>query len=107
MNLVEIKKDLVTMSVKEFVTSKAFVSLVPVVRVNENGYPFITFIDKDNKAENVYFSREASKAVDAGVPVDKAMLSTYQIGITHNAQGEERIKLISNSNRVDIASLLD
>ena len=98
---------LVAMTVKEFVAKKGFTQIVPVVRVNENGYPYITFIDGANKAENIYFSKAASKAVTAGTPVDKAMLSVYQIGMTTNAAGEERIKLISNSERVDISSLLD
>ena len=46
-------------------------------------------------------------SVGAGQPVTKEMLSVYQIGITTNAAGEERIKLISNSDRVDVGSLLD
>jgi len=106
MNL-EVKPVLKTLTVKELCASKNFTSLAPVVRTNENGYPYITFIDKDNKAENIYFSKAAAQGVGAGQPVTKEMLSVYQIGITINAAGEERIKLISNSDRVDISSLLD
>lgn len=98
---------LVAMTIKEFVAKKGFTQIVPVVRVNENGYPYITFIDSTNKAENIYFSKAASQAVGAGTPVDKTMLGVYQIGMTTNAAGEERIKLISNSDRVDLSSLLD
>lgn len=102
----ELKSALVTESVKEFAKSKGFVSIVPTVRANEHGYPYITFIDKDNKAENIYFSRAAAQAVPAGTVVDKALLEKYQIGYTKNAAGEERIKLISNSTRVDLDTLL-
>lgn len=100
------QKALVVMTVKELATKKGFTQIVPQVRVNENGYPFVTFIDGNNKAENIYFSKEASRAVAAGTVVNKALLDSYQIGITHNAAGEERIKLISNSGRVDLADLL-
>lgn len=99
-------KELVAMPIKDFVANKKFVQIVPVVRVNTNGYPFITFIDKDNVAENVYFSKRASQAVAAGTPVTKEMLAVYQIGITTNEQGEERIKLITNSDRVELSDLL-
>lgn len=95
-----------TMSVKEFATERSFKSIVPTVRANENGYPYITFIDKDNKAENIYFSRAAAQAVPAGTVVDKAMLEKYQIGFTTNGEGEERVKLISNSTRIDLDTLL-
>jgi hypothetical protein len=105
--LTETKQTLKVLTLKEFCASKGFVQLAPVVRTNENGYPFITFIDSANKAENVYFSRNAAQAVAAGTPVDKAMLSVYQIGVTTNAEGAERMKLITNSDRVDISSLLD
>lgn len=102
-----IKTDLKVLTLKEFCASKGFTQLAPSVRVNENGYPFITFIDANNVAENVYFSKAASQAVAAGTPIDKAMLSVYQIGVTTNADGAERMKLITNSDRVDISSLLD
>ena len=102
----DLKPALVTESVKDFAKKRNFVSIVPTVRANENGYPYITFIDGDNKAENVYFSRAASAAVPAGTVVDKALLEKYQIGYTKNAAGEERVKLISNSERVDLSTLL-
>lgn len=106
-NLTETKSNLKVLTLKEFAAKKAFVQIVPVVRVNTSGYPYVTFVDAKNVAENIYFSKAASKAVAAGTPVDKAMLTVYQIGITTNAAGEERIKLITNSERVDISSLLD
>lgn len=94
-------------TIKEFCSNKGFVQLGKSVRTNTNGYPFITFIDKDNKAENVYFSKSASQSVGAGQLVTKDLLSTLQVATTQNAEGQVRIKLISNSERLDISSLLD
>ena len=100
-------KKLVVQTLKEFCVSRGFTQFAPSVRVNTNGYPFVTFIDKDNKAENIYFSKASSKGVDAGVVVNKALFAGFQIGLTTNAQGESRVKLISNSERVDVNSLWD
>ena len=94
-------------SIKDFAKSKGFMQLAPAVRINTNGYPFITFINEKNEAENIYFSKSAAEQVAEGTPVDKSLLARHQIGITTNAEGEERIKLISNSERVDLFSLLD
>lgn len=99
--------DLSTFTIKEFCAKQGFVQISPAVRTNVNGYPYLTFIKGDNTAENIYFSRKAAAALGAGVPVTKDMLKVYQIGITKNEQGEDRVKLISNSERIDIASLLD
>ena len=96
-----------TTTIKEFAASRKFVQINPSVRENESRYPFITFITADNKAENVYFSKEAAKKVTSGTAVDKQMLSTHQIGFTVNALGEERIKLISNSTRITLSDLFD
>lgn len=94
-------------SIKEFVNTKKFTQIVPVVRENTNKYPFITFIGADNKAENVYFSKELAKTVTVGSPVTKDLINSMQVATVTNELGEERLKLISNSTRVDINSLLD
>jgi hypothetical protein len=94
-------------TIKDYCKSKGFTQIAPSIRSNTNGYPFITFIDAANKAENIYFSKNAALAVGAGQPVTKDMLTVYQIGITENAAGEQRIKLISNSERINLASLWD
>ena len=99
--------NLKAMSIKDFAKMKGFMQLAPAVRINTNGYPFVTFINEKNEAENIYFSKAASEQVAEGTPVDKALLAKHQIGITINAEGEERVKLISNSERVDLFSLLD
>lgn len=101
------KTELKAMPILDFAKSKGFVNIVPRVRINTNGYPYVTFIDSANQAENIYFSKASAEQVAEGTPVDKGLLARHQIGITTNAEGEERIKLISNSERVDLFSLLE
>ena len=104
MELVQ-KDALVVSTIKEFAVQKGFTTVAPSVRVNTNGYPFITFIDDKNVAENVYFSKAAAAKVDAGQVVDKALMSQHQIALTRNEAGEERVKLISNSERIALDEL--
>lgn len=98
--------NLKTLAVREFCKERGFTQAAPKVRVNQNGYPFVTFINpskpKDEQAENVYFSKAASQLVAEGDVVTKDMLNNYQVGFTTNGEGEERIKLISNSERVEL-----
>lgn len=96
-----------TQSIKDFAQSNNYVQVVQQVRINTNSYPFLTFIDAKNKAENIYFSKAASKMVTDGQTVTKGLLSSLMIGITINASGETRTKLISNSERFDLAGMLD
>ena len=105
MELVQNQNKLVVESIKDFATKNNYASVAPTVRVNTNGYPFITFFTEANVAENIYFSKAAAEKVDAGTPVDKALMSQHQIAITHNEAGEERIKLISNSERIALNEL--
>lgn len=96
-----------TMTLKEFATERRIVHVAKAVRENSNHYPFITMIDADNKAENVYFSKKAAESVTVGQVVSKELMKDFMIGFTTNADGEERIKLISNSERVEITDLFD
>ena len=94
------------LTLKEFFNSKNITQITPNIRVNTNGYPFITCIDSKNVSENIYFSKAAAQGVKANQPVTKELLSNYGITITKNAEGEERIKLSSNSERLNVADLL-
>lgn len=93
-------------SVKEFCNQLNVASVASAVRENSNGYPFVTFIDSDNKAENVYFSKEGSKQYAAGSVIGKGFFDKLQIAYVTNEEGEERIKLITNSERVSIDDIL-
>lgn len=94
-------------TIKEFVAQKGYTQVVPKVRSNVNGYPFITLINSKNEAENIYFSKAASADLTVDQDVTKDMFKSYQIAFVKNEAGEERIKIISNSERVDISSLWD
>lgn len=96
-----------TMSISEFVTINKFVEINESIRTNTNGYPFVTFINASNVAENVYFSKASSATIKQGDLVTKEFLANYRIAKTTNADGEVRTKLVSNkSNRISLASLL-
>lgn len=82
-----------SISVKSFCKDKGFVSVAKCVRVNSNGYPYITFINSLNEAENVYFSKKASQDVTEGELVDMNFLKKFEVFETTNAQGETRMKL--------------
>ena len=95
-----------TQSVKEFCSIMNFVQIAPEVRTNVNNYPYVTFINKDNVAENIYFSSKAAMHVTKGQPITRQLMLTHQIAVVKNEKGEERTKLISLSDRIDINSLL-
>lgn len=79
-----------------------------MISENTNGYPFITFINGANKAENIYFSKRASANVSAGMLVTPSLIADLQIATVTNANGEERVKLCGKgeSNRLDLSDLL-
>jgi len=92
-----------TLSLKEFMQEKSFAQVIPVVRTNSNGYPFLTFTNSSNEAENIYFSK--SMLVEAG-KVDIAFLRSLKACNTVNAAGESRWKLTDSAgSRVDMSAL--
>jgi len=98
---------LATVSILDFMNSQGFVSCVKAVRTNSNTYPYITFLTADNVAENVYFSKNASKLVGAGDVIAKGFFTPFMAAETTNAEGEKRWKIVSQgeSNRVSIEDL--
>lgn len=93
-------------TVGAFAKAKGFTQISPKVRINQNGYPYITFIDAANKAENVYFSKNAAKDRHEGEVITKEMLKSISVAETKNAKNEDRIKLVS-SDRLELESLLE
>ena len=96
------------LSLREFCTSKNFVEIHKSVRENTNGYPFVTFMDKNNKAENIYFTKSQSANFAEGMLLTPSIMKDLQIAVVKNAQGEERIKLCGKgeSNRLSLDDLL-
>ena len=101
------KTPMIVLSIKEFSKANGFTQIAPSVRTNVNGYPFITFSNENNDSDNIYFSKNASKAVGAGEIITRELLSHYQIANTINANGESRTKLVSKLERLDLLSMLD
>lgn len=93
------------LSIKDYAASKNFTQAATHVRTNVNKYPFVTFINKDNVAENIYFSKQSAKNVTEGQAVTKELLTTHQIAIVKNANNEERVKLIGNTERVTLTDM--
>lgn len=91
---IEISNPITTQSLNEYRTATNMASVHNVVRTNANGYPYVTFISKDNVADNVYFAKTISAKYKAGQAVNKALFADLQIGMTTNADGEQRVKLI-------------
>ena len=100
--------ELKTQTIKDFCKERGFVSLSNHVRVNVNGFPYVTFINEKNEAENVYFSKGAAAEVVEGQAVDKELVTKYKIIEATNADGEVRFKLGRGEGaRVSVDSLFD
>ena len=57
--------------------SNKFVEVVKVVRANSNKYPYITFVDGKNVAQNVYFSKAASSAIKEGQTIERGFFAPF------------------------------
>ena len=95
-----------TMSIKQFAQANNIVEYAKTVRVNANGYLFVTFMNPANEATNIYFSRAMSEKICAGDDV----IATFKehkctVVETTNADGEVRLKLCGNSERGNIEDL--
>jgi hypothetical protein len=95
-----------TLSIKEFAQANDIKSYTPAIRSNMNGYPFVTFITSSNEAMNIYFSKSAGEKIMEGEETLSVIKRLgCQIAETTNAEGEVRLKLISNSERNNIEDL--
>lgn len=97
--------DLKISTVLNFSKSKGFVSINPQVRINTNKYPYLTFLDKEGKAENVYFSKSSAGRVAEGQFLGKDDFKALSIAEVKNEEGEDRMKL-TFSNYVSIEDML-
>ena len=89
-------------SFKDFCKAEGVTAIHNAVRVNQNGYFYITVL-RGSVAENIYFSKKASAEVSEGVSV-KSIAYLLFTNSAVNAQGETRIKLsfAGNSSYLDI-----
>jgi len=99
---------LVTKTVRDFmVEGNLTLNSNPTVLMNTNGYPYITFISKDNKAENIYFSKSAGEKQEAGAPIVRGFFNDLQmVRIDYTDARESRWKISTlSSNRVTVEDL--
>ena len=84
-------------NIKDFCSQNA-VTQISNVRVNENGYPFLTFLSKafEGGAQNIYFSRAQAAKVHVAQTPKELGIAEYKVVTTSNAAGEERLKLTTS-----------
>jgi hypothetical protein len=80
-------------SLRELV-KPAGISSMSAIRVSQEGHPFVTFLSKDGKAQNVWLSQNAAKVANVeGMKLNMQQKETASIVNTINAKGEQRFKL--------------
>jgi hypothetical protein len=103
------EKSLVSVGLKPAVKAGIFTN-ISEVRVNTNGYPYVTFRG-NNKGTNVYFSRTTADEFVEGQVLTAADVVALRLGITvtetGDNKGEKRLKLFfagegSGTNMEDI-----
>lgn len=104
----EITNPIISIDIKDYVNEHNIVHFSDHVRVNVNGFPFVTFINGNNKPENFYFSKAASEHYGEGQAIVKGFFENLCLRPTVNANGEERLKLSFKgaSKRVGASSVL-
>ena len=104
----DISNPTITKSVRDFVRDNQIASISNTVRVNVNGYPYVTFINQKNEAENIYFSKNAGQTVREGQEIKKGFFENLCIKTIYNEAGEERLKLslVGESTRTSIDDVL-
>jgi hypothetical protein len=86
-----------TLTIKEFAQANNIKEYALKVRANSNGYLFVTFMNFDNEATNVYFSQAMTEKIAEGDSVGQVIKEHgCKIATVTNAAGEERIKLVGN-----------
>lgn len=72
------------------------VTSISKLHFNSNGYPYLTFLTKDSKAQNIYFGIKSSQVIGGnygeGDTIIKELVNA-DIVQTENAQGEVRYKI--------------
>ena len=66
-----------TSSIQDFMSANKFVSVVKTVRENKNKYPYITFVNGANVAQNVYFSKNAAATVKTGATIERGFFAPF------------------------------
>lgn len=100
------------MQVIDFKTlvQKGLIRNYSVLRINTSGYPFVTILNKANRANNLYFSKNSAQSVldtfGEGQDITE-FLKTAQVVKTTNQDGEVRYKLSSSGDYKSNSSIAD
>lgn len=97
------------LNLREFCSNQGFVQLYPDVRTNSNDYPFITFMDSKNVAENIYFGKELGNSFVLGQILDKSDFDDLRFTlVSYDDEREDQWKIAKKgtSSRVSIADLI-
>lgn len=87
---------------KNFITSRNL-QVHPEVRANKNGYPYVTFIDENNDAYNIYFSKSSASEFKAGDKIVRGFFDKISfVEVTYDDERENQWKMTTNSgNRLN------
>ena len=72
------------------------VTSISKLNFNENGYPYLTFLTKDSKSQNLYFGIKSSQVIGGNYAKGDTIIQELvnaDIVQTENAQGEIRYKI--------------
>ena len=91
-------------TIKEFAGQSGY-NVVSKIRVNTNGYKYVTFADKNGEVdpENIYLGTRFSETVNVGDTPNTG----WFINETENAAGEKRFKITDQSGVMSDATLAD
>ena len=90
---------------RQYCIESGVTSIAKSIKSNTNGYPFITVLRND-KAENIYFSKSASAEVTEGLAT-KSIANSLYVADTINGEGEARTKLSFKNSYEDMGSMFD
>lgn len=96
-------------SLSAFCQSKGFIETADAIRENSNQYPFITFINEKNEAENVYFSKRAGAQVTVGQVITPELLKSLMVSFVEYEDGrpsKHKLCFKGESRRINIAEFL-
>jgi len=89
--------ELKSRSLRDFAKAEGFTAINPKVRVNANGYPFLTLVKPDGKggsvAENIYFSKGSADTALGMETIDAETRGNLLVCEVTNEAGEKRLKL--------------
>jgi lipopolysaccharide export system protein LptA len=92
-------------TLREFSTSQGFTGVIPTVKTNTNGYPYLVFV-KGDTTECIYFSKTLAASLAAGQVLAKADFAEMRARLVTNATGEQRYKICSAGDS-PVESVLD